>query len=232
MISVCLATYNGGKYIKEQLDSILCQLGDKDELIISDDGSSDDTISLINKIEDERIVLIINKETHGFTGNFENAINYSKGEIIFLSDQDDIWNKDKVELSLEALQDADLVVSDAEVVDKGLNQINPSHFNLYNVKTGFLNNFISTRYIGACMAFRRDILEKALPIPKQHKYCQHDWWFAIIAEYHYRVKIIEKPLIKYRRHGANASTGGTKSDNSIYKILYTRIYSLYNLLIR
>ena len=232
MISVCVATYNGEKYIKEQLLSILPQLRGEDELIVSDDGSTDQTISIIEKIQNSKITIIKNNGKHGFTGNFENALNYAKGDIIFLSDQDDVWNQDKVTLSIEALKTADLVVSNAEIVDGELNQIQPSHFNLYNVKSGFFTNFASTRYIGACMAFKRSVLERALPFPEKHKYCQHDWWITMIAEYYYKVTLIDKTLIKYRRHENNALTGGSKSTNSIFKILYTRAYTYYNLLKR
>ena len=232
MISVCLATYNGEKYIKEQLLSILPQLQESDEVIISDDGSTDQTISIIEEMQSSRILVIKNNGKHGFTGNFENALNHAKGDIIFLSDQDDVWNEDKVLLSIEALKDADLAVSNAEIVDGELNQTHPSHFNLYNVKSGFFINFASTRYIGACMAFKRSILEKALPFPDKHIYCQHDWWIAMIAEYYYKVTLIDKTLIKYRRHENNALTGGNKSTNSFFKILYTRAYTYYNLIKR
>ena len=95
MVSVCMATYNGGKYIKEQIDSILGQLSNNDELIISDDNSTDDTVDIINRISDSRVRLFFNKQK-GYTNNFENALKQVRGDIIFLSDQDDIWMDNKV----------------------------------------------------------------------------------------------------------------------------------------
>lgn len=232
MISVCLASYNGEKYIKQQLVSILSQLSENDEIIISDDYSFDNTEKIIIELADNRIKFIKNNHKRGFTGNFENSLMNAKGDLIFLSDQDDVWLNGKIAKMSSALKKYDFVISDAQIVDGELNIIHDSHFNLYNVKQGFCTNFIKTRYIGACMAFNRKILAKAFPFPANHKYCQHDWWLMLIAEFYYDVYLINQPLIKYRRHELNASSGGTKSTNSIGKIIYTRLYSFVNLLKR
>ena len=95
MISVCMATYNGAQFIKEQIDSILCQLSTEDELIISDDGSTDETLSIINSYKDNRIKVFQHKAAEGSafikaTRNFENAMSHAVGDYIFLSDQDDM----------------------------------------------------------------------------------------------------------------------------------------------
>ena len=90
MISVCMATYNGEKYIQEQIDSILCQLSKDDELVISDDHSTDATCDIIKSYNDRRIKLFLNELAKGVTHNFENALLHSKGDIIFLADQDDV----------------------------------------------------------------------------------------------------------------------------------------------
>ena len=115
MISVCMATYNGEKYIREQIDSILAQLGDKDELIVSDDGSADATLSIVRSFSDPRIKIISNTGKHGTNGNFENALKHAQGDYIFLSDQDDVWLPGKVNICLQALQTAHLVVHDCYV---------------------------------------------------------------------------------------------------------------------
>ena len=112
MISVCMATFNGEKYIKEQIQSILNQLSLDDEVIISDDGSSDKTLEVINHINDKRIKVFTNTHKHGFTHNFENALNHANGEYIFLSDQDDIWAEEKVNKVMESLIYNDLVIHD------------------------------------------------------------------------------------------------------------------------
>ena len=114
MISVCMATYNGEKYIREQVESILCQLGPEDEIVISDDGSKDHTIQMVDSL-DKRIKVFLNEGKHGVVPNFENALKHSSGDYIFFSDQDDIWSPDKVERCLHALEDSDLVVHNSRV---------------------------------------------------------------------------------------------------------------------
>ena len=104
MISVCVATYNGEKFIREQIESILCQLSSDDEIIVSDDGSTDGTIVIINCIGDKRIRIIEGPRKHSPTFNFENALKEAKGDYIFLADQDDVWKTNKVEVCMKWLQ--------------------------------------------------------------------------------------------------------------------------------
>lgn len=229
-ISVCMAAYNGEMYIKEQIGSILKQLKDDDELIISDDNSSDKTSLIVRAIDDPRIKFIINKGEKGYTRNFENALKESSGDIIFLSDQDDVWADNKVEIMLKHLEDADMVVSDAEIVDSQLQVVNGSHFLLHNVKEGFWNNLLKTRYIGACMGFKRSVLDKALPFPRHHKYCAHDYWLTIVSEAFFRTSLVYEPLLLYRRHDNNASSGGEISQNNFIFKVFVRCYCLFNLL--
>lgn len=231
-ISVCMATYNGEKYIRQQIKSILNQIGEDDELIISDDHSADDTLKIIKSFNDDRIKIYLNEHEKGYTKNFENAMKKSSGDIIFLSDQDDVWNNNKVNIMLNKLKNADMVVSDAEVVDENLKTIYTSHFKLCKVKQGFWENFLKTRYIGACMAFNRNVLEKALPFPKNQVYCAHDYWLTNVAEAFFKVELEHNALIKYRRHSSNASNGGQKSSTPIKKRLLIRIYTMFNLISR
>lgn len=232
MISVCMATYNGEKYVKEQVVSILEQLSSEDELIVSDDNSTDKTIEIIKKLNDPRIKIFSNELERGYTRNFENAINKSSGDVIFLADQDDVWCENKVELMLSLLNDATLVISDTRVVDAELNTLKESHFAEHGVKTGFLHNFLKTRYIGACMAFKRELLDKALPFPKNQKLCAHDYWIALIGEAYYKVALVNEPLMLYRRHGNNALTGGEGSTRSLSMKLKTRSYCALQLMKR
>jgi glycosyltransferase involved in cell wall biosynthesis len=231
-ISVCMATYNGEKYIKEQLDSILSQLGDDDEVIISDDGSIDGTLDVISNIKDNRIKVFRNKNEKGYSKNFENALKKAKGDIIFISDQDDVWLKDKVKIMLKTLENSSISIHNARIVDGELNFLNESHFDLHNVKKGFLNNFLKTRYIGACMAFKKEVLQKSLPFPNNQKLCAYDYWITLISEFYFKVELVQEPLIKYRRHGNNASTGGEFSSNTLLFKFKVRLYSLYQLLRR
>jgi glycosyltransferase involved in cell wall biosynthesis len=231
-ISVCLATYNGGKYIKEQLDSILRQLSENDEVIISDDGSSDNTLSIVNEINDERIKIFLNKGEKGFTKNFENALNEAVGNIIFLSDQDDVWVDGKVNKMVLELNKYDFVISDATYVDENLNTTFGSHIKHQNMKQGLIRTILLPRYIGACMAFKKEVLEFALPFPKKSKYCVYDYWLPLIAELYFKFNIIEEELLLFRRHGENASNAGLKSPYSIMHRLKVRLYTVIHLIMR
>lgn len=223
MISVCMATYNGEKYVRDQLESILKQLNQTDEVIVSDDGSSDDTLKIVRSINDQRIQIVHNLSNHGYTGNFYNALKHAKGEYIFLSDQDDIWVDDKVQKTMSFLDKYDFVVSDASVVDEHLNIINQSRFSIFSVKSGFMNNLLRCRYLGCCMAFRRCVLEALFPVPTYKNSFPHDLWIALIAERYFTTSLIEKPLVLYRRHASNASNGGDNSHSK--RPLLTRIIS-------
>ncbi|MCD7932673.1 MAG: glycosyltransferase [Tannerellaceae bacterium] len=118
MVSVCIATYNGEKYLKEQIDSILIQLEGEDELIISDDNSTDSTLQILKEYDDARIKTIEANQFNSPIYNFENAIKYSKGNIIILSDQDDIWYPYKVDKIKTFLKKYLLVFSNATIVDE------------------------------------------------------------------------------------------------------------------
>lgn len=229
-ISVCIATYNGEKYIKEQLNSILTQLNSDDEVIISDDSSTDSTLDIVRGFKDERIKIYADNKFHSPVFNFENAILKAKGDYIFLSDQDDIWVNNKVSVMMEYLQKYDLVCSDCYVVDSELNIIRDSVKGLLPCKTGLIQNLIINSYSGSRMAFSRKILNYALPFPP--KIAMHDIWIALIAEIFGKTYFIDQPLIKYRRHDETASTTGEKSTNSfLYKIKY-RYYFMIKLILR
>lgn len=228
-ITVCIATYNGEKYIKEQLDSILLQIGKDDEVIISDDYSTDRTLDIIKEYNDPRIKIYFNNNERGYTKNFENALKKSSGEIIFLSDQDDIWLTNKVSLVKEKLKEADMVVTDAIVVNDKKEIITKSMFSVLNTQTGFLKNIIKNRYQGCCIAFNRQILDRLLPFPKNQNLAPHDIWIPIISEMYYKVALVKEPCLLYRRHDNNTSNFG-KSSNSIWKKLLLRIYPIYNAL--
>ena len=226
MISVCIPTYNGEKYIKEQLDSILSQLSDDDEIIISDDSSTDNTVSIIKSINDGRIQLLENNQFKSPIFNLENALKKAKGEYIFLSDQDDIWMPDKVEAILKYLKLYDLCTSDCSLIDSNGN-ITEESYHKKKSRTGFWRNIIKNSYIGCCMAFRREVLDYVLPFPR--KIPMHDIWIGLNVQLNGRDVFIDDKLILYRRHGNNASftgdIGGSQFSIS-YRIKY-RIVLLF-----
>jgi len=227
-ISVCLATFNGEKYIKQQLESILSQLSDTDEVIISDDSSSDLTIQIVTNIEDPRIRILKNQVFKNPIYNFENALKYATGDYIFLSDQDDIWENNKVKCVTEILDEFHLVISDCQIVDSNGKLLHESFYELNKSSKGLFNNLISNSYLGCTMAFKKEILGLALPFPKNLP--MHDWWLGLVAEVFFKTKFINRKLVQYRRHGHNASSTSGESQNSFFIKLSFRIKLIWEIL--
>lgn len=229
-ISVCIATYNGEKYIKEQILSILPQLSETDEIIISDDGSKDNTISILQNFNDNRIKVFFNNAPHGVVPNFENAIKHATGKIIFLSDQDDIWMPHKVATVMNSLKNYDFAVHNAEIINGENKQLGIDFFSFRHTKYGYWQNLWKMRYLGCTMAFKKEVLKDILPFPK--KILWHDMWIAAILHLKYKGLLINEPLIYYRRHGDNASPSGEKSGWSWSFRLKYRWIIFYNSILR
>lgn len=233
MISVCMATHNGEKYIKIQLDSILCQLSADDEIVISDDGSTDRTLDIIEEYKDIRIKIYRYNHckqyshTHIFvTHNFENALMHAKGDIIFFSDQDDVWMTNKIEKCSTALQTYGLVVHNMRIVDEELNDTGENYYT--NGFKRFNNYFMRVgKYYGCTIAFRKELLKYILPYPKN--LVLHDYWTGIIAEFFGGAVYIDEPLIQYRMR--NTSVSHRTHNKFWFKVSY-RIYTLLNLYLR
>lgn len=229
MVSVCMATYNGGQYIKLQLESILSQLGSNDEVVISDDGSNDITRDIVLSLGDNRVRLLENSGSHGFVSNFENSLQNAKGDIIILSDQDDVWFDRKVETVSDALKNYDLVIHDAQLIDGDGNSLGKTYYSTLHHKTGFWANLWKTRWLGCCMAFRREVLDYCLPIPKS--VVAHDYWIGMMGMVKFRSCFLDDVLIGYRRHGNNVSTSSEKSRNSLwYKLVVKRTNLLVSII--
>lgn len=214
MISVCMSTFNGERFLKTQIDSILSQLQNNDELIISDDGSTDATLDIIASYSDNRIQLLHHNKTkqkYTFsytTANVKNALKHAKGDVIFLADQDDVWLPNKVSTMLEYCRDYDLVLADCVDVDKELHPICDSHFKLYNAKIGFWHNFRGPCcYLGANMCFKRELMDKFMDIPNS---VPHDLWIGIIANLKGSMCLVSEKTMLYRRHDANVSAINNK----------------------
>lgn len=231
MISVCLATYNGEKYLCEQIDSILSQLEDSDELIISDDDSTDSTIEILNSYNDRRIRILHNSYNHGVNGNFENALRNAQGDYIFLSDQDDVWLPNKVRVCVKALESSDCIVHDAIVVDGHQNIKSKSLFEDLHANTGFFKNLEKNTFTGCCMVFSKKVLDRVLPFPKSSLF-YHDQWIGLIASLSYRVSFLSEPLIYFRRHSTNTSSAGKKSNLDFKSKLLSRLSLVKAILIQ
>lgn len=215
MISVALCTYNGEKYITSQIESILNQSLPVDEIVVCDDGSKDETINIINSIKSNcsiKITVHQNENNLGVCANFEKAISLCKGDIIFLSDQDDIWETDKVETIVswfDKHKDKSAVFTDAKLItDNGAPFIEKTlwecvGFNKkmrkYFDKGLALESFFINKATGATMAIRKELQFSFA------KFCNndnvlHDYCIALKALDNNKLGYIDKPLIKYRIH--------------------------------
>jgi glycosyltransferase involved in cell wall biosynthesis len=225
-ISIVMCTYNGEKYLRSQLKSIREQTLQPDEMIICDDCSTDKTVQIIKETLCNWNVswkIICNKSNIGFRKNFQKAIGLSSGDVIFLSDQDDVWNHDKLELVSKVFSnDANAILAfhDAVLVDENLNTIRPSfwhelEFSPLDFEKGdysclFYGNVIQ----GAACAFRKELFIASQPFPNE---LFHDEWLGINAALKGKIIPIPKVLLKYRQTGHNALGGICR------KNLYIRI---------
>lgn len=203
-ISVALAACNGEKYITEQINSILSELGPGDEIVISDDNPGGKTAECVRQIADSRIKYI-EGPGKGVTENFENALKNTDGDIIFLCDQDDVWLPGKVNAVLDEFsKGSNLVLHNAKITDAVLNETGKTVFELYHPTDSFLKNLLSNSFVGCCMAFDKSVLDLALPIPG--KAPMHDWYIALAAMLRgKKISFIDEPLMLWRRHDANVT---------------------------
>lgn len=203
-ISVAMCTYNGEEYLSEQLNSILTQTVLPDEIMVCDDGSTDHTIEIINKLNNPIIKLQQNPVNLGITKNFEQAIKMCSGDVIFLSDQDDVWVKNKIETIIETFTlnpDAYMIFTDGYLTDKNLELYSgrsmweSSGFDCQKTDLDIL--FFRTIVAGSTMAIRKEALELIMPFSTK---VTHDDWIALILTYFNRTSFINKKLIYYRMH--------------------------------
>lgn len=215
-LSIALATYNGERYIAEQLDSITRQTRPPDELVVSDDASVDATRAIVLDFARHApfpVRLLTNSERLGSTRNFEVAIRACDGDIIFLCDQDDVWYPDKIALIEKRFMDdpgAGVVFTDADVVDQNLHPLGLRLWEAVRfrppeqvqVEAGDAFSVLLRRYVvtGATMAFRSRYRDFLLPIPD---IWVHDAWIAMLMGATSNLAALPAPLIAYRQHGAN-----------------------------
>ena len=211
-VDILMATYNGEKYLKEQLESILNQTYTNIRLLINDDCSTDKTIEILKEYEqkDNRIYVQYNKENLGSIKNFENLLSRVENKYFMLADQDDVWMPQKVEKSLDKItkENADLVFTDLEAVDENLKTITPSvvrymgfkkNIDKYNdYKLVFLRNCVT----GCTIISKKELIKKYIPIPNKEPMV-HDWWMALMIAQDGKLAFLDEPTIKYRQHSKN-----------------------------
>lgn len=220
-VDILLATYNGEKYIREQIDSILNQTHTEFRLLISDDGSTDLTKTILEeyKNKDSRIEIFFQENNLGVVKNFEFLLGKVESKYYMFSDQDDIWKETKIEKSLNRIEEGfDLVYSDLEVVDENLNVTYSSYWKLKgiynkikkynNFESLYLNNFIT----GCTIISKKELINSFMPLPNTSKFVLHDYWISLIISQNGKIAYVEEPLIKYRQHKNNKVGSKKKSD--------------------
>lgn len=204
-ISIALATYNGGHYLQAQLDSFIAQTRQPNELVATDDGSTDNTVEILRSFAAAapfEVIVQCNDRNHGYCGNFNQALLKTSGDLVFLSDQDDVWFPEKLErIASVAAEDphALLLMNDAALTDHRLRDTGLTKLGQIE-SAGFKE---SAFVMGCCAAVKRDLLDMCLPIPQD--YPAHDDWIVGIAEGMHRKRIVREVLQYYRRHGKNES---------------------------
>lgn len=221
-ISVCMATFNGDKYIKKQIDSIICQLNADDEVIFCDDGSIDQTIFIIESYGDSRFRIFKNPIKLGHVRNFEKAVSLAIGDYIFLTDQDDIWIPGRVEFMLDCIsRDANLLMIAS----------NFTLINEYDEKIGEFNKLGKVRgnrffqilsiflgrspYFGCTFLLRKEFRNYCFPLPKNIE--SHDIWMALVASSLGRIYNISQATLLHRVHNGNLTVKKRRSLGLIFQ---------------
>lgn len=230
LVSVAMAVYNGEKYLREQVESILNQSVKDIELVMNDDCSTDRSWDVMSELadKDRRIRIYRNEHNLGFKDNFQKTIGYCKGDYIALSDCDDIWLPNHLQLLLDNIGDKSLACGDSTFVDANGSPLGTtlSHQEAFDwIPDDDLKKFVSiilfrNPYQGATMLMKRDFLNKALPIPEEMRY--HDTWFASLACFCGGINYVKQPLMKYRRLETSITGMRVKRKSKLYRFLHIR----------
>lgn len=233
LVSIAIGTYNGERFLREQLDSVLSQTYKHLEIIICDDRSNDDTCNILREYacKDSRIKLFYNTENLGLVKNFDKAISLCSGEYIALCDQDDIWDPNKIAVLLDNIGDALLIHSDATLINAE-GAIFSTSYTSYSQKklySNFKYYALGNNNVTGCTAlFRSELRPYILPIPKQTTV--HDWWIALIASNHGKIHYCSQPLINYRQHDSNLIGAASPEIDKIINPIESRSFAYQKLL--
>lgn len=226
-VSVCMAAYNGEKYIARQLDSILSELGPDDEVIVVDDGSMDETLNVVRAMSDRRISVYANDRNRGEVHSFSRALALATKDYLFLSDQDDVWVPGRVAAMVSALHNsrAAVVTSNFTWMDAkerpidvefdGVSETGSRHHlrNIFDIFRG------KTNYFGCGMAIRREFVPLIVPIPSWVE--SHDLWVALASNLAGSNVHLNAATLRKRRHGNNATS--TVSTRSLMRKVLSRV---------
>lgn len=209
--TVILSAYNGSRFLREQLDSIIYQTRKPDELILIDDCSTDggETVNILNEYASlyEWINVYQNAENMGWAASFMNGINFASKEILFFSDQDDVWELSKLEIMMRLMEEkkCNVLMSAVENVDEELEPLSVGKYTGKAIEDKFLfsSSFLEPKGVGAAMSFRLDFLQLYRPL--WNSQFGHDRFYQIMAVFFDTIYFIDLPLIKHRVHSANAT---------------------------
>lgn len=214
MVSIALATYNGEKFLRQQLDTLITQTYKNIEIIICDDNSTDTTWQILREYKEnyKNIKIFRNKENLGFIKNFELAVSLCKGDFIAISDQDDLWQPEKIEKLVNNINGYSLIYSDSAFIDENGASLGEKMGDTYSFVEGFDGrNFTLTNCVsGHASMFRRDLLPHLLPFPSCVDY---DWWAAFVATTQNGLKYFDECLVAYRQHAQSVTdNSGLRKD--------------------
>ena len=227
-ISIAMTTYNGEKYISEQLESFIAQTRQPDELVITDDCSTDKTMDILREFKKKSpfdVKIYSNKLNLGYTQNFNKSLQLCSGDIVFLSDQDDVWFSNKIEYMVrlsKRFPNKMVFMCDTEFTDAKLKPMNITK--QFQIKS--LGSNMSRFVTGCCIVVKRNFLNQILPIPKEFK--GHDNWIVYIAD-KLNLRYVDSEVCQYyRRHGENESMAMSNKLGNIslcdrMNLLYVRI---------
>jgi glycosyltransferase involved in cell wall biosynthesis len=219
-----MAAFQGEKFIAAQLASILVQLSEADEVIVVDDCSADRTRDVVRRLADSRVRLLEHAVNQGVTKTFEDALTQATGEVIFLSDQDDLWAADKVQSILDIFQskrDVVVAASNAALIGPSGQPLGPSYYQLRGqFRSGLLSNLIRCKFLGCTMAFRSELLPKVLPFPRTFQVL-HDLWIGSVNSLTGgRTFFLDQNLVLYRRHPDSVTAGKLKTGSRLKNRLH------------
>lgn len=241
LVEILLATYNGGSYLPELLDSLLCQSFQDFRILVRDDGSTDSTFSCLQAYAErfpEKFKLLPSDGHLGVIGNFNTLLDAAEAQYIFFCDQDDIWEPLKIEKIVGRFQSVPstcptLIHSDLALIDDKLKPLHPSFWKYSHLdpeKGNLIHHLLVQNHVTGCsMAINRSLANLVPPIPKEA--LMHDWWIALIASSLGQIIAVADPLVRYRQHsqntlGARQSSGYTGIKKLLDFLFYPEFYSL------
>jgi glycosyltransferase involved in cell wall biosynthesis len=212
-VSVCMATYNGSRWVTEQLASILAEIGPRDEVVVVDDASTDDTLERVRALADPRVRVVAQPTNAGYVRSFETALRAARGTYVLLADQDDVWVPGRVDVMLDGLGGHDVVASNLVTLggpDRIRGPYGQADWRLHAAESdhrvrNVLGILAGNRpYYGCAMGVRREVLDRALPFPA-YLTESHDLWLALYGNLRGRLLHIDAATVRRRFHDDNAS---------------------------